>query len=83
MATGTIYAAVPAVVVAVGFYFRHTNFAKELRRGISATNQSMVDEVNEEVETLQKPKVAPQLDAITAFKFCTMDQQLFIFQTKG
>lgn len=28
MATGTIYAAVPAVVAAVGFYFIGTNYAK-------------------------------------------------------
>ncbi|KAE9604064.1 hypothetical protein Lal_00001771 [Lupinus albus] len=68
MATGTIYAAVPAVVAAVGFYFIDTNFVKELRRGISATNQSMIDEVNEQMETLQKPKVAPQLDGLHCFE---------------
>ncbi|KAK7282510.1 hypothetical protein RIF29_11351 [Crotalaria pallida] len=68
MAAGTIYAAVPAVVAAVGFYFIGTNYVKEIRRGISTPTQNMISEMKERANTIEKPKVAPQLDGLHCFE---------------
>ncbi|RDX99711.1 hypothetical protein CR513_17204, partial [Mucuna pruriens] len=68
MAMGSIFAAVPAVVAAVGFYFIDGNSIKEIKQGSSVSSKKMLAEVKERAETLQKPKFAPQLDGLHCFE---------------
>ncbi|KAI4307028.1 hypothetical protein L6164_030263 [Bauhinia variegata] len=71
MAIGTIYAAVPAVAAtaaAAGYYFFDRSYVKELRRGISASNQRMIAKVKEQVMMLHEPKMAPELDGLHCFE---------------
>ncbi|KAK7350944.1 hypothetical protein VNO77_10016 [Canavalia gladiata] len=72
MATVSIYAAVPAVAAAAGFYFIDRNYIKENKQGFSAPNAKMIPEVNEQAKTLQKPKLAPQLDGLHCFETLVM-----------
>ncbi|KAK7317080.1 hypothetical protein RJT34_01010 [Clitoria ternatea] len=72
MAMGSIYAAVPAVAAAVGFYFIDKNYVKEIKQGVSVSNQKMTREVKEQVKTLKNPKLAPQLDGLHCFETMVM-----------
>ncbi|KAJ1382030.1 hypothetical protein SESBI_44622 [Sesbania bispinosa] len=73
MATGSIYAAVPAVAAAVGFYFKDRNYVKETKKGLSISNQKMIAEVKDQAKTFQKPKLAPQLDGLHCFETLVMN----------
>ncbi|KAJ7959427.1 One cut domain family member 2 like [Quillaja saponaria] len=70
MAVGTIYAAVPAVAAAVGFYFFDRNYSKskEPRGGIWSYNERIVPKVKEEMKTRQNPKLAPQFDGLHCYE---------------
>ncbi|TKY74019.1 hypothetical protein E2542_SST02778 [Spatholobus suberectus] len=73
MAMGSIFAAVPAVVAAVGLYFIDRNYIKEIKQGSSVSSQTMLAEVKERAKTLQKPKLAPQLDGLHSFETLVMN----------
>ncbi|KAK7353438.1 hypothetical protein VNO80_18885 [Phaseolus coccineus] len=74
MAMGSIFAAVPAVAAAAaGFYFIGRNNVKEIKQGLSVSSQKMLAEVNEGAKSLQKPKLAPQLDGLDCFETLVMN----------
>ncbi|KAH1125739.1 hypothetical protein AAZX31_06G130100 [Glycine max] len=73
MAMGSFFAAAPAVAAAVGFYFIDRNFVKEIKQGSSVSNLKMLAEVKERAKTLQKPKLAPQLDGLHCFETLVMN----------
>ncbi|KAG5050296.1 hypothetical protein JHK85_011399 [Glycine max] len=65
--------AVPAVTAVVGFYFIDRNYIKEIKQGSSVSNLKMLAEVKERAKTLQKPKLAPQLDGLYCFETLVMN----------
>ncbi|KAG4392879.1 hypothetical protein GLYMA_04G228750v4 [Glycine max] len=73
MAMGRFFAAVPAVTAVVGFYFKDRNYIKEIKQGSSVSNLKMLAEVKERAKTLQKPKLAPQLDGLYCFETLVMN----------
>uniref|UniRef100_A0A2N9IVE6 Uncharacterized protein n=1 Tax=Fagus sylvatica TaxID=28930 RepID=A0A2N9IVE6_FAGSY len=70
MASATIYATVPAVVVAAGIYFFDKNHykPKEHQGGVQASIQNMVTKTKEEVKRIGMPKLAPQFDGLHCFE---------------
>ncbi|KAK2444644.1 hypothetical protein QL285_015655 [Trifolium repens] len=73
MATGSIYVAVPALAAAVGFYFIGINHAKEMKKGFTVSNKIMTPQVKDQEKTLQKTKLAPQLDGLHCFETFVMN----------
>ncbi|KAG5031601.1 hypothetical protein JHK85_015583 [Glycine max] len=69
----SIVPSAPAVAAAVGFYFIDRNFVKEIKQGSSVSNLKMLAEVKERAKTLQKPKLAPQLDGLHCFETLVMN----------
>ncbi|KAF7830793.1 putative transmembrane protein [Senna tora] len=82
MAMGnSIYAAVPAVAAALGFYLFDRNHVKELGRGIWGWREkTMIVNAKEEVKVkpLHKPKLAPHL---RMGPFITQAQAVAIHET--
>ncbi|KAB1205209.1 hypothetical protein CJ030_MR7G021963 [Morella rubra] len=70
MASGTIYATVPAVVAAAGVYFFERNHSKpkEHGAGIRAYIGNMVAKAKEGMKTTGMPKLAPQFDGLHCFE---------------
>ncbi|KAL9312804.1 hypothetical protein ACSQ67_018256 [Phaseolus vulgaris] len=73
MAMGSIFAVVPAVAAAAGFYFIGRNNLKEIKQGSSVSSQKMLAEMNEGAKSLRKPKLAPQLDGLDCFETLVMN----------
>uniref|UniRef100_A0A0R0KIT8 Uncharacterized protein n=1 Tax=Glycine max TaxID=3847 RepID=A0A0R0KIT8_SOYBN len=69
----SIVPSVPAVTAVVGFYFKDRNYIKEIKQGSSVSNLKMLAEVKERAKTLQKPKLAPQLDGLYCFETLVMN----------
>ncbi|KAK9994885.1 hypothetical protein SO802_024588 [Lithocarpus litseifolius] len=70
MASRTIYATVPAVVVAAGIYFFDINHyrPKEHEGGVQASMKNMVAKAKQEVKKIEMPKLAPQFDGLHCFE---------------
>ncbi|WVZ18530.1 hypothetical protein V8G54_005852 [Vigna mungo] len=73
MAMGSIFAAVPAIAAAAGFYFIGRNNVKEIKQGSSVSSQKMLAEVKEPAKSLQRPKLAPQFDGLDCFETLVMN----------
>ncbi|BAT78916.1 hypothetical protein VIGAN_02167600 [Vigna angularis var. angularis] len=73
MAMGSIFAAVPAIAAAAGFYFIGRNNVKEIKQGSSVSSQKMLAEVKERAKSLQMPKLAPQFDGLDCFETLVMN----------
>ncbi|GLT66663.1 hypothetical protein SLA2020_390180 [Shorea laevis] len=71
MASGTIYATIPAVFAAgAGIYFfdRNHSKSKEHGGGIRAAIDKLVAKAKEEEKTTRTPKLAPQFDGLHCFE---------------
>ncbi|XP_059435198.1 uncharacterized protein LOC132168127 [Corylus avellana] len=70
MASGTIYATIPAIVAAAGIYFFDRNHSKSKERGggIRAAIDKLVAKAKEEEKTTRAPKFAPQFDGLHCFE---------------